>query len=31
MHREVADLLDSDTELIADAVVGAILSDVTPR
>ena len=31
VHREVADLLDGDTELIAEAVVGAILSDVTPR
>ena len=31
VHREVADMLDADCEAIARAVVGAILSDVSPR
>jgi protein-tyrosine phosphatase len=31
VHRDVADMLDADCEAIARAVVGAILSDVSPR
>ena len=31
VHRAVADMLDADCEAIARAVVGAILSDVSPR
>ena len=31
VHREVAEMLDADCEAIARAVVGAILSDVSPR
>jgi protein-tyrosine phosphatase len=31
VHRDVADLLEGDCELIARAVVGAVLSDVSPR
>jgi protein-tyrosine-phosphatase len=31
VHREVAEMLDADCAAIARAVVGAILSDVSPR
>ena len=31
VHRDVADLLEADCDLIARAVAGAVLSDVSPR
>ncbi len=31
VHRQVAEMLDADCEAIARAVVGAVLSDVSPR
>ena len=31
VHRDVADVLDADCEVIARAVAGAVLSDVSPR